>query len=136
MDEGRYAAVLDRFEGESAVLLVEANGETVDELVVPTRLLPSAGRHENAVFAVTASDDRTELAYDAEETERRAEGAQNRFDRLSRSLSSADEGAEPSPALRGSLVRRGSAPRTTARRSVSSPFVIADDGEHGRTTDE
>ena len=88
----RYAAVLDRFEGELAVLLLESEGETVDELVVPTRLLPPAGRREDAVFAVGVSEKRTEFAYDAEETERRAEDAQRRFDGLSRSLSSgADE---------------------------------------------
>ena len=94
---GTHTAVLDRFErtdggDELAVLLVEADGEVVDELHVDRELLPAAGRHENAVFEVTTDDDElTEIAYRPEETEERQEAAQSRFDRLSRRPPSDDE---------------------------------------------
>ncbi|AHG04359.1 hypothetical protein HALDL1_12705 [Halobacterium sp. DL1] len=99
MSETR-TAVLDRFEttdggDELAVLLVEADGEVVDELVVDRELLPADGRHENAVFAVTLADgELTEIAYRPEETEARTEAAQSRFDRLSRRPPSDEEEAE------------------------------------------
>lgn len=91
MSQRTHTAVLDRFEGESAVLLLETGGETADELVVPRSLLPVEGRHQDAVFAVSVLGDRTELAYEPDETRRRAEDAQDRFDRLSEPLSSDDE---------------------------------------------
>jgi hypothetical protein len=88
-----YGAVLDRFEGDRAVLLLEADGTTTDELVVPTALLPPEGRHQDARFTVSVrGSDRTEIAYDPAETRRRRETAQRRFDRLSEPLSSDDAG--------------------------------------------
>lgn len=82
--DGEYVAVVDRFEDDLAVLLVEEDEETVAELPVPRRRLPGAGCHQDAVLEVTVRDDSVVGArYDEVETNRRAEDAQDRFDRLS-----------------------------------------------------
>lgn len=91
MSERTYTGVLDRFEEDDAVLLLEANGETVEELVVPKTVLPSEGRHRDAVFEISVLDDRSEFAYDSEQTRRRKNDAQRRFDRLSSRLPSTDD---------------------------------------------
>ena len=95
MAHPRYTAVLDRFEEQRAVLLLERDGEQIEELVVPTELLPPAGREQDAIFTVRVdSDTLTTITYDAEATEKRSDSAQDRFDSLSRSLSDAQDSAE------------------------------------------
>jgi hypothetical protein len=91
-----YTAVVDRIEDGLAVLLVEEEGDVVDEAVVPVYLVPSAGRTQDAVFVVeVAADGSTTLEYDPDETARRSHRAQSRFDRLSRPLSGPDaDGAD------------------------------------------
>ncbi|AWB28495.1 DUF3006 domain-containing protein [Halococcoides cellulosivorans] len=85
LDDGSYTAVVDRFEGDQAVLLIEDDGETIDERVLDGERLPEAGRHADAVLKVTFVDgDVKEINYEADETEARSERAQSRFDRLSR----------------------------------------------------
>ncbi|MFC6835303.1 DUF3006 domain-containing protein [Halomarina ordinaria] len=80
-----YTAVLDRFEGDDAVLLLEEDGETVGDVVVPRTDLPSRARRQDAVVTVRIEDDAVvDLDYDPEETTRRREDAQSRFDRLAR----------------------------------------------------
>jgi len=95
---GTRTAVLDRFEAtgdghELAVLLVEDDGDVVDERHVDRDLLPAVGRHENAVFEVTTTDDElTEISYRPEETRDRREAAQSRFDRLADRPPTDDDG--------------------------------------------
>lgn len=85
IDDGTYRAVLDRFEGDLAVLLVEDGSEVVGEMIVETDELPEAGRHADAVFTVEVADgDPTGMTYEGDETTDRKEQAQRRFDRLSR----------------------------------------------------
>lgn len=85
-------AVLDRFEGDLAVLLCEAGGEVVDELAVERTRLPEAGRHEGAVFDLaidsSGSDGRAleAASYRPATTDRRTRDVQSRFDRLSERL--------------------------------------------------
>lgn len=87
-----HTAVLDRFEGETAVLLLERDGEIVDELLVERSALPEVGREQDAVFRVAIEDgDLAELSYDPEATETRAMRAQSRFDRLSERPPTGDE---------------------------------------------
>lgn len=86
--DGRYAAYLDRFEEAEderlAVLLLERDGEVVDELAVPAADLPP-GAGQDAVLAVTVSDGAlAEARLDDEETADRRAAAQARFDRLAR----------------------------------------------------
>ncbi|WP_440992329.1 DUF3006 domain-containing protein [Haloarchaeobius baliensis] len=88
----QYTAVLDRFEEDTAVLLVEDEGEVVDELLVDRWELPEPGREQGAVFdlCVCGSSLRL-LSYRPGETEARATASQSRFDRLARDLPSADD---------------------------------------------
>lgn len=81
----RYTAVIDRFEGRRAVLLLEEDEGVVDELVVSEWRLPEDARHPDAVLSVRVRDGEFVTAdYDPEETERRTSDAQSRFDRLAR----------------------------------------------------
>ena len=80
-----FTAVLDRFEEEQAVLLLESDGETVDEIVIQRDDLPESGRHQDAIFRVTVDGDTVvEIEYEPTETEKRADAAQEQFDRLAR----------------------------------------------------
>jgi hypothetical protein len=95
VDTVDLTAVLDRFEGDLAVLVLEAGGETVGEKVVDRAALPEDARHADAVLELTlAVGDVVAVAYDADETEERGEAAQSRFDRLSRRPPDADDERE------------------------------------------
>ncbi|WP_247729165.1 DUF3006 domain-containing protein [Halovivax limisalsi] len=78
-------AVVDRIvDGETAVLLLEADNEVVDEITLPVDRLPEAGRHDGAVYGVEENDgERRTLSYRPEESRDRRERAQDRFDQLS-----------------------------------------------------
>jgi len=76
--------VVDRFEGEQAVLLLESDAEVVDEVVVDEREIPEDGRHVDAVLCVELEEeDVVRISYDAAETEERKTSVQDRFERLS-----------------------------------------------------
>lgn len=82
---GTFTAVIDRFEDDRAVLVLERDGETAGELVIDAERLPDDGRKVDAVFEVVLSEGApTDVAFRPERTEHRAESAQRRFDRLSR----------------------------------------------------
>ncbi|WP_226021914.1 DUF3006 domain-containing protein [Halomicrobium salinisoli] len=82
--DGTYTAVVDRFEEGLAVLLLEADGEMVDELVLDAESLPEAGRHADGVLTVELRDETVvDITYEAQETTDRSERAQRRFDELS-----------------------------------------------------
>lgn len=99
MTDGEYTAVVDRVEDGLAVLLLEANGETVDDLLVPSEDLPRRARAADAVLTVVVEDgDLIEARYRPEETRERAERAQSRFDRLAeRPPKRSDSGPDPDP---------------------------------------
>lgn len=93
--DGTYAAVVDRFEGDQAVLLLEADGETVGERVLARDRLPDDGRHVDAVLRVDLEDgDVVDVRYEPGESEERAERARRRFDELSRRPPGADDESE------------------------------------------
>jgi hypothetical protein len=81
---GTFTAVVDRFEDDLAVLVLERNGETAGELVTGAETLPEDGRHVDAVLGVTLSEGELVAVEDRPAaTEDRRERAQRRFDRLS-----------------------------------------------------
>ncbi|MCO8266285.1 DUF3006 domain-containing protein [Haloferax prahovense] len=83
--DGTYTATVDRFEDDHAVLLVEADGRDIDQLVVDRDELPWRARTQNAVLTITVADGAYDGGqYEPDETEARTEAAQSRFDRLSR----------------------------------------------------
>ncbi|WP_257301224.1 DUF3006 domain-containing protein [Haloarchaeobius sp. FL176] len=81
-----YTAVLDRFEESTAVLLLEQDGEQVEEMSVARDMLPRAGRHQDAIFELEISDETVSLRYREQDTAQRRANAQSRFDRLSSEL--------------------------------------------------
>ncbi|WP_222918500.1 DUF3006 family protein [Natrinema sp. SYSU A 869] len=91
-----HTAVLDRIvDGETAVLLLEADGDVIGERIVTIETLPEDGRHEGAVFEVTVDEETLLEATYREEVEReRRELTRERFDRLSERLSDVDRDEE------------------------------------------
>ncbi|QZP39393.1 DUF3006 domain-containing protein [Halobaculum magnesiiphilum] len=86
--DGEHTAVVDRFEGELAVLEV-TTPDGLRQLVVDEGELPEDGRHQDAVLEVTVeSQELVDATYNERETESRAESAQDRFDQLSNRLGS------------------------------------------------
>jgi hypothetical protein len=88
----RFTAVVDRFEGDDAVLLIEHDGEDVEDIVVPREFLPEDARVQDAVLSVGFLDgELIDVTFDPDETARRKESAQSRFDRLARRPPSDEE---------------------------------------------
>ncbi|WP_135826096.1 DUF3006 domain-containing protein [Halorussus ruber] len=96
--DGRYTALLDRFEEteddrELAVLLLESGDEVVAERAIPSWRLPEDARQQDAVLELSVRNGFvTSMAYDSAATERRVESAQSRFDRLAERPEESDEG--------------------------------------------
>ena len=92
MTTQQFTGVIDRFEEELAVILLEADGEVVDEIVLDRGELPTEAAHPDAVLEVTLTDGAvTEVSYDPAETADRKERAQSRFDQLAERPPSDDE---------------------------------------------
>ena len=89
---GPHTAVIDRIvDGETAVLLLESDGDVVEQFDIDIGMVPPNGQHEGAVFEMTVDDDWVELRYQPEtEADRRA-AAQDRFDSLSKRLGDDEE---------------------------------------------
>lgn len=83
VDGADLTGVVDRIEGEMAVVLLERAEETVGQRLVPVGRLPADAREAGAVLSVTLADGEIErLRYDADATRRRRDAAQDRFDEL------------------------------------------------------
>lgn len=94
--DGDYTAVVDRFEDDLAVLLLERDGELVDDIAVPQSELPESARHQDAVLDISVENGAIQQAtYKTEETAERAKRAQSRFDRLSQRPSESESDADP-----------------------------------------
>lgn len=90
--DGTYAGVVDRFEGDLAVVLLEVDGETVAERALDRSRLPEDGRHVDAVLRVDVRDGEVaDVSYQPDESERRADRARRRFDELSSRPPSVDD---------------------------------------------
>lgn len=87
MSETR-TGVIDRIvDGETAVILIEEDGETVDQFDIDAEGLPE-GAGEGAVLNVEiAGSEVRNLEYLREETNERKQAAQDRLDSLSKLLS-------------------------------------------------
>ncbi|RBI60427.1 DUF3006 domain-containing protein [halophilic archaeon] len=83
MTTQQFTGVIDRFEDDLAVILLEADGEVVDEIVLEHDEIPAEAAHPDAVLEVTLTDGEvTDLSYDTAETADRKNRAQSRFDQL------------------------------------------------------
>lgn len=85
---GTYTAYLDRIvDGTEAVLLLEEDGTTVDELILDVGTLPAAGQHERALFEVDVGDgELTAVEYLPEEERKRRERIKRKSERLGEPL--------------------------------------------------
>ncbi|MWV38829.1 DUF3006 domain-containing protein [Natrialba sp. INN-245] len=84
-----YIATLDRIvDGQTAVLLLEENGETVEQLDIDVTTLPPEAQHEGAVLEVAVeASELLEAEYLPDATQSRKKSAQDRLDHLSTKLS-------------------------------------------------
>lgn len=88
---GTYTGVVDRVvDGETVVILLEEDGEVVEELNVSVEQLPGEAK-ERAVLNVTVDNGQfVEAEFLHDETEERMQSARKRLDRLSTQLSEKD----------------------------------------------
>lgn len=90
---GTYTAVLDRIAGgvNKAVLLIEEEGETIDEIVLDVEELPKDGQHKRAIFDVRIREGKLiEAEYKPEQEEKRLKKAQEWLDENAISLDELD----------------------------------------------
>lgn len=88
-----YIGAVDRIvDGKTAVILLEEDGEVIEQLNVPVEQLPDEAQEGGAILEVTVDDgDFVNAEYLAAETNQRKETARERLDRLSKPLSEKDE---------------------------------------------
>lgn len=91
---GEYILVVDAIEDGLARVFLEQDGTEVGSTVVSVDQIPQAGRHADAVLAVTIADGAlADLRYLPDTTRERKTAAQRRFDDLAdrRSADDSDE---------------------------------------------
>ena len=82
--DGSFTGVVDN---TTAVLLLEADGDVVEQLAVDVETLPEEGRHGGALFDCRVSDGAlVGLGYVPERERARRERLQEAFDHLSKRL--------------------------------------------------
>jgi Protein of unknown function (DUF3006). len=82
--DGTFTAVVDRFEEDLAVLVIEDDDETVGEYVTSAGNLPEDGQKVDAVLTATFEEGEIiNVSFDENETEQRDTNMKNRLDRLS-----------------------------------------------------
>jgi len=87
MMDGTYLGVIDRIvDGETAVILVEDEGEVVKQFDVAVDELPDDAAERAVLEIEVDGDNLVSIEFLREETESRQEVAQDRFDRLSERL--------------------------------------------------
>jgi len=87
LPDGTYTGVVDRIEEDAegvelAVILLEDDGEVIEQVNLPRGDLPAEVEPDTVLEVALVDGDVTDVAYLAEETETRADAAQRRFDRL------------------------------------------------------
>lgn len=140
-------AVLDRFENDRAVLVLDGD-HAIGEVVCDPGRLPAENRETDAVFAVRVADGEVQSAiYRPDETARRRERARRRFDSLSSRLggssddsSTAGDGpteAEQSPNADESTdtTEPNESTDTDERDESTSATHTTSDGSEGPTAD-
>ena len=89
---GEFTGTVDRIvDGETAVILLEEDGEVIEQVDVPVERLPDPAREDGGVLSVTMADGEfVEASYLEAETTERRESIREKLDRLSRPLSEDD----------------------------------------------
>ncbi len=86
--DGSFTCVVDRIVDErTAVVLLEEDGDVVEQLDLDLETLPEECRHEGALFDADVSDGAlVDVKYQPERERERRERLQEKFDRLSKRL--------------------------------------------------
>ena len=86
---GTFTATIDRIvDDQTAVILLENDGEVIEQLDISVNQLPDATQEEGKVVTVgLAEGEIVSIEYEPEATQQRREAAQDRLDRLSGRLS-------------------------------------------------
>lgn len=113
-------AVLDRFEGDRAVLVSDAG----ERFVVPRSAVPPAARHVDAVLHLTLRDGRVVgMRYDPQESRERERRSQARFDALAEDAPAVGTGTEPSAGDPDAGSSEPSAPLTLRTGGSRAPLL-------------
>ena len=89
--DGFYTAVIDRIvDSETAVLLIEDNGDVVDEYTRRVEDLPANAAAGSVLKVEIEADEIVAIEVLNEQTEKRRQANHDRFDRLSKRLSDSD----------------------------------------------
>jgi hypothetical protein len=119
LSDGPYVGVVDRFENEQAVVVLERDGTEVGDVLVPKSRLPQRARRQNAIVRVVLKNgDVVNVWYDAQATRDRGASAQARFDRI----------AEPAPEKRDESEENGMRDKSDHEKADSSPSCGGKDG--------
>lgn len=91
LPDGEYTATVDRIvDGETAVVLIEAEGDVVDQIDLPVERTPS-GCEAGSVVSVTVTDgELTDIVTRPDQTKDRRERIEEKLGRLSRRLDDSD----------------------------------------------
>lgn len=92
--DGRYVAVLDRVEDGVGVLLVEEDGDVIEEVHVDPGALPDAAGEGAVLEAAFEGGALQELVYRPDETAERRRDVQSRFDALAERPPGSDDAEE------------------------------------------
>lgn len=85
--DGTFTGVVDRVvDDTTAVVLVEGDGEIIEQVTVPAEDLPAAGEGERLSLTFR-EDDLVSVEHTPEATREREESIREKLDRLSRPLS-------------------------------------------------
>lgn len=83
LPDGPYVGVVDRFEEDDAVVLLERDGNEVGDVLIPGERLPHRARRQDAIVRVVLREgDVAAVWYDSKATRDRGASAQARFDRI------------------------------------------------------
>ena len=93
---GTFTATIDRVvDQQTAVILIEDDGEVVEQYDVQLDQLPDAVQREGVVLTVELADSEiVSIQHEPDETRQRHQAAQERLDRLSKPLSDKDQREE------------------------------------------
>ena len=86
---GEYTGVVDRIvDGQTAVIIIEEDGEAIDQLTVAVDRLPAQGQAQGGVLTVTVeAGEFVDAEFQPAETKSRRRKMRERLDNLSEKLS-------------------------------------------------
>jgi hypothetical protein len=128
LSDGPYVGVVDRFENEQAVVVLERDGTEVGDVLVPKSRLPQRARRQNAIVRVVLKNgDVVNVWYDAQATRDRGASAQARFDRIAEPAPEKRDESEEN-GMRDESEENGMRDKSDHEKADSSPSCGGEDG--------